>query len=198
MLRRGGAAAALGGGAGASVVRRCRGRAERTGSWRCRSIRPWRRRSCRSRPTGSGCCPTTGRRASRWASTRWSSCGRSSPRPVLSSHDLSLAPDRAQVAVAGMVVARQRPSTANGVVFMLLEDELGQMNLIVPPQVYERFRPVVRARSSSWRGAGSSGRGATRTSSFGRSRPWRRSPGGSPTSTELGGSLPPAHHFGHR
>ena len=44
-----------------------------------------------------------------------------------------------------MVVARQRPSTAKGVVFLLLEDEFGQMNLIVPPQVYERFRPVVRA-----------------------------------------------------
>jgi error-prone DNA polymerase len=43
-----------------------------------------------------------------------------------------------------MAVARQRPSTANGVVFMLLEDELGQMNLIVPPPVYERHRAVVR------------------------------------------------------
>jgi error-prone DNA polymerase len=42
------------------------------------------------------------------------------------------------------VVARQRPSTANGVVFMLLEDELAQVNLIVLPQVYERFRAVVR------------------------------------------------------
>ena len=43
-----------------------------------------------------------------------------------------------------MAVARQRPSTANGVVFMLLEDELGQLNLIVPPPVYERHRAVVR------------------------------------------------------
>ena len=50
----------------------------------------------------------------------------------------------ANVQVAGMVVARQRPSTANGVVFMLLEDEHGQVNLIVPPGVYERYRPLVQ------------------------------------------------------
>jgi error-prone DNA polymerase len=43
-----------------------------------------------------------------------------------------------------MVVARQRPATANGVVFMLLEDELGQVNLIVAPPVYDRFRAAVR------------------------------------------------------
>jgi error-prone DNA polymerase len=49
------------------------------------------------------------------------------------------------VAVAGMVVARQRPETAKGIVFMLLEDERGTVNLIVPPAVYERCRAAVRA-----------------------------------------------------
>ena len=44
-----------------------------------------------------------------------------------------------------MVVARQRPETANGIVFMLLEDERGTINLIVPPRVYERHRATVRA-----------------------------------------------------
>ena len=44
-----------------------------------------------------------------------------------------------------MVVARQRPETAKGIVFMLLEDERGTVNLIVPPPVYERHRAVVRA-----------------------------------------------------
>jgi DNA polymerase III alpha subunit len=48
------------------------------------------------------------------------------------------------VMVAGMVVARQRPATANGVVFMLLEDERGTINLIVPPPVVERCRLAVR------------------------------------------------------
>ena len=47
-----------------------------------------------------------------------------------------------------MVVARQRPETANGIVFMLLEDERGTINLIVPPPVYERCRAVVRAAPS--------------------------------------------------
>ena len=49
-----------------------------------------------------------------------------------------------RVTVAGLTIARQRPSTANGVVFMLLEDEFGQVNLIVPPPVYERYRAIVR------------------------------------------------------
>jgi error-prone DNA polymerase len=43
------------------------------------------------------------------------------------------------------VVARQRPETAKGMVFMLLEDERGTVNLIVPPPVYDRHRPLVRA-----------------------------------------------------
>jgi error-prone DNA polymerase len=50
-----------------------------------------------------------------------------------------------QVRVAGMVVARQRPATANGVVFMLLEDECGTINLIVPPPVVERCRMAIRS-----------------------------------------------------
>ena len=50
----------------------------------------------------------------------------------------------ARVAVAGLAVARQRPATASGVVFMLIEDEHGQVNLIVPPPVYDRYRALVR------------------------------------------------------
>jgi error-prone DNA polymerase len=66
------------------------------------------------------------------------------PEGTLSSVELLDRPHGSRVAIAGMVVARQRPSTANGVVFMLLEDEHAQVNLILPPQVYERFRGVVR------------------------------------------------------
>ncbi len=66
------------------------------------------------------------------------------PTEVVTSSDLASLPHGAQVAFAGLVVARQRPATANGVVFMLLEDEHGQVNLVVPPPVYDRFRPVVR------------------------------------------------------
>jgi error-prone DNA polymerase len=66
------------------------------------------------------------------------------PPGTLSTLELLEQPDRAQVQIAGLVVARQRPATANGVVFMLLEDEHAPVNLIVPPQVYERYRAVVR------------------------------------------------------
>ncbi len=64
---------------------------------------------------------------------------------ILRSSDLARTPDGRVVEVAGMVVARQRPETANGIVFMLLEDERGTVNLIVPPPVYDRRRPLVRA-----------------------------------------------------
>ncbi len=49
------------------------------------------------------------------------------------------------VRLGGLVVARQRPGTAKGVCFLLLEDETGTVNLIVPPKIYERDRVVVRA-----------------------------------------------------
>jgi error-prone DNA polymerase len=42
--------------------------------------------------------------------------------------------------VAGLVTARQRPPTAKGVVFMTLEDETGVVNLVVRPNVWERYR----------------------------------------------------------
>jgi error-prone DNA polymerase len=67
------------------------------------------------------------------------------PPEIRSSVDLEGIEDGDTVEVAGMVVARQRPETANGIVFMLLEDERGTVNLIIPPPVYERFRAVVRA-----------------------------------------------------
>jgi error-prone DNA polymerase len=66
------------------------------------------------------------------------------PGEVLASTELEEAPHGARVAVAGLVVARQRPATASGIVFMLIEDEHGQVNLIVPPPVYDRFRAIVR------------------------------------------------------
>jgi error-prone DNA polymerase len=67
------------------------------------------------------------------------------PAGTLSSAELQEQPHGRHVAFAGMTVARQRPSTANGIVFMLLEDEHGQVNLIVPPQIYDRNRATVRA-----------------------------------------------------
>jgi error-prone DNA polymerase len=67
------------------------------------------------------------------------------PAGTLSSEELHAERHGRQVAFAGMTVARQRPSTAKGIVFMLLEDEHGQVNLIVPSEIYERHRATVRA-----------------------------------------------------
>ena len=47
--------------------------------------------------------------------------------------------------LGGLVVARQRPGTAKGIVFLLLEDEFGTINLIVPPDLYEANRLTVRS-----------------------------------------------------
>jgi len=48
-----------------------------------------------------------------------------------------------RVAVAGLVLVRQRPGTAQGVIFMTLEDETGVANLIVWPKAFERLRAIV-------------------------------------------------------
>ena len=52
----------------------------------------------------------------------------------------SVARAGAHVAVAGLVTHRQRPPTARGVVFLSLEDETGMVNVICPPQVWERHQ----------------------------------------------------------
>ena len=67
-------------------------------------------------------------------------------RPVLTTAPSSRAcPAAARSTVAGLVVARQRPGTAKGTMFLLFEDELGTINLIVPRAVYERHRHLARA-----------------------------------------------------
>src|SRR6516165_2199155 len=63
---------------------------------------------------------------------------------VRTARELARLPDRAPVEVAGLVIVRQRPETAGGIVFVSLEDETGIANLVVMPDVYERCRPVVR------------------------------------------------------
>ena len=54
-------------------------------------------------------------------------------------------PHDTPVRLGGLVVARQRPGTAKGIVFLLLEDEFGTINLIVPPDLYEANRLTVRS-----------------------------------------------------
>ena len=120
------------------------------------------------------------------------------PPGTLSSRELLELPHGRRVCVAGFTVARQRPSTAKGVVFMLVEDEFGQMNLIVPPPVYERFRPIVRgeplliARGRYERVDRNRNVLVTELETLG---PLARRIAGE---TDVHGSLPTAHHFGHR
>jgi error-prone DNA polymerase len=63
---------------------------------------------------------------------------------ILTAERLGEAP-LGPVTIAGITIARQRPGTAKGIVFMLVEDESGMTNVICPPAVYERDRIAVRA-----------------------------------------------------
>ena len=47
------------------------------------------------------------------------------------------------ISVCGLVITRQRPGTASGVIFLTLEDETGVSNVVVWPKIYERFRRIV-------------------------------------------------------
>ncbi|HWI09313.1 MAG TPA: error-prone DNA polymerase [Solirubrobacteraceae bacterium] len=49
-----------------------------------------------------------------------------------------------RVRIGGLVIARQRPGTAKGITFLLLEDEFGTVNVVISPQIYERDRLTVR------------------------------------------------------
>jgi error-prone DNA polymerase len=61
---------------------------------------------------------------------------------ALTAKDYPARPNGRSVAVGGVVLVRQRPGTAKGVCFMTVEDETGVANLVVWPDVFERFRPV--------------------------------------------------------
>jgi hypothetical protein len=99
------------------------------GSWTARSASSW----------------TTWPPASAWTATPWSTCGRASTtwasRPAATCRTAGRA---SASSVSGLVVARQHPATAKGTVFVLLEDEFGYMNVIVPRQLYQENREVVR------------------------------------------------------
>lgn len=66
-----------------------------------------------------------------------------SERGFLRMADLETRKPRSMVDVAGIVLIRQRPGSANGVVFITLEDESGIANLVIWPDTMERYRKVV-------------------------------------------------------
>ncbi|HZZ22959.1 MAG TPA: error-prone DNA polymerase [Roseiarcus sp.] len=68
---------------------------------------------------------------------------RLSARGILRSEMLRSVKNGERITVAGLVLVRQRPGTAGGVIFMTLEDETGVANIIVWPKVFERLRAIV-------------------------------------------------------
>ncbi|HEY5243163.1 MAG TPA: error-prone DNA polymerase [Polyangiaceae bacterium] len=69
------------------------------------------------------------------------------PRHFKSAKELSTTPHGARVSTAGMVICRQRPGTASGVVFITMEDETGFVNLILWSQTFEKWRHVATTSS---------------------------------------------------
>jgi error-prone DNA polymerase len=57
--------------------------------------------------------------------------------------------DGRHLRVAGLVLLRQRPGTARGITFVTLEDETGLANLVLRPEIWERFYNVART-SPAW------------------------------------------------
>src|SRR5205814_3308915 len=64
-------------------------------------------------------------------------------RGIRSAIELPSLPHGAHVRVAGAVIARQRPGTAKGFVFLSIEDETGIANAIITPQLFERDHLIV-------------------------------------------------------
>jgi error-prone DNA polymerase len=61
---------------------------------------------------------------------------------ALESRHLNEVPNQRRVRVAGLVITRQAPSTAKKIRFFTLEDEFGQVNVTIKPDVYEKYRQI--------------------------------------------------------
>ena len=66
-----------------------------------------------------------------------------SRRGIIRNEELRAKPSGARVTVSGLVTIRQRPGSANGVIFMTIEDETAGANIIVWSKTFERFRPII-------------------------------------------------------
>ena len=134
-------------GAALAARRRPRRPAGGASSSPCRCRCPTRRRSPSRRP-GSGSRPTTAPTASRSSEHPLTLLRGGLDPATVTCAALDADPaTAAELVVAGLLVARQRPATAKGVMFLLIEDETGVANVIVVPPVYERHRLTVRTAS---------------------------------------------------
>ena len=64
-------------------------------------------------------------------------------KAIVKAESLRATANGRRVTVAGLVLVRQRPGSASGVIFMTLEDETDVANIVVWPKIFERFRPIV-------------------------------------------------------
>jgi error-prone DNA polymerase len=62
---------------------------------------------------------------------------------IVQAKDLAVLPENRKVRVGGLVLVRQRPGTASGVIFATLEDETGPSNIIIWPKIFDAFRQDV-------------------------------------------------------
>jgi error-prone DNA polymerase len=85
----------------------------------------------------SGTGVTVGRHPMAFHRTRLQQMG------ILSACELAALPHGRTARIAGCVIARQRPGTAKGFVFLSIEDETGIANAIITPAVYEQFKQTV-------------------------------------------------------
>ena len=67
-----------------------------------------------------------------------------SKQRILTSKEVNTTDAGKWVKVAGLVLVRQRPGTASGIVFITLEDETGVVNLIVRPNIWDKYRAAAR------------------------------------------------------
>lgn len=67
---------------------------------------------------------------------------------VLRAEQLATHPENALVKVAGLILIRQRPSTAKGITFVTIEDETGTANLVVHTHIWQRFDQIARHATS--------------------------------------------------
>jgi len=63
---------------------------------------------------------------------------------IVTAQDVNSLPHGRWIKVAGLVLIRQRPGTASGIVFITLEDETGVVNLIVRPTIFDQYRAAAR------------------------------------------------------
>ena len=68
-------------------------------------------------------------------------------KKILRSEELAKLRNGVRATVAGLVLVRQRPGSANGVIFLTIEDETGVANIIVWPKIFEALRSVVLGAS---------------------------------------------------